>query len=241
MIGIYAITNPNGRVYIGQSKDISRRFREYKSGKDHGYRLQRRLNRSFKKHGIDKHEFDIIEFCTIEELNKRERHWQEFFNVLGEYGLNCKYQNSDDKPVEFSECTRKKMSESRKGVVPWNKGIPRTEEQKLEHSLKVKGKIPWNKGIKTGIEPPNKGKPMSEEQKHKLYLANKGRPAWNKGISSGLTPPNAKKVIDTETQEVFNSVREAADKYNINSGYLRGMLRGDKRNKTNLKYLDNNN
>ena len=29
MIGIYKITNPKGKVYIGQSIDINRRFNEY--------------------------------------------------------------------------------------------------------------------------------------------------------------------------------------------------------------------
>ncbi len=30
MIGIYKITNPEGKIYIGQSIDIDRRFKEYK-------------------------------------------------------------------------------------------------------------------------------------------------------------------------------------------------------------------
>lgn len=30
-VGLYAIISPSGKVYIGQSYNINRRFREYKS------------------------------------------------------------------------------------------------------------------------------------------------------------------------------------------------------------------
>ena len=46
--------------------------------------------------------------------------------------------------------SRKKMSEKAKGRVGWNKGIPRTEEEKLNLSKKMKGRTAWNKG-KVGI------------------------------------------------------------------------------------------
>jgi group I intron endonuclease len=46
----------------------------------------------------------------------------------------------------FSEETLTKMSEAKKGRVPWNKGIPMTEDQKLKLSESKKGSIPWNKG-----------------------------------------------------------------------------------------------
>ena len=53
----------------------------------------------------------------------------------------------------------------------WNKGMPRTEEEKALMSKNRKGK---------GGQ---KGKVISEEQKRKQSEAMKGRPAWNEGIS----------------------------------------------------------
>ena len=50
------------------------------------------------------------------------------------------------------------------GRIPWNKGIPKTEEE----LKKRKGSVPWNKGVKM--------KPHSEESKKKRSIAMKGKP-----------------------------------------------------------------
>lgn len=74
MIGIYKITNTeNGKCYIGQSRDIEARWQKhlsaYKSCPDW------ELYRAFKKYGISKFTFEIIEECQIKELNEREIYW----------------------------------------------------------------------------------------------------------------------------------------------------------------------
>ena len=74
MIGIYKITNTeNGKCYIGQSRDIEARWQKhlsaYKSSPDW------ELYRAFKKYGISKFTFEIVEECQIEELNEREIYW----------------------------------------------------------------------------------------------------------------------------------------------------------------------
>ena len=51
----------------------------------------------------------------------------------------------------------------------WNKGLPRTEEEKKLMSERRKGK--------GGV----RGKVISEEQRRKQSEAMKGKPAWNKG------------------------------------------------------------
>jgi hypothetical protein len=48
------------------------------------------------KYGIENHVFEIIELCEEKELNKRERFFQEKFNVL-EKGLNCKLTKTKDR------------------------------------------------------------------------------------------------------------------------------------------------
>ena len=74
MVGIYKITNTeNGKCYIGQSRDIKARWQKhlssYKSYPDW------ELYRAFKKYGISKFTFEIVEECQIEELNEREIYW----------------------------------------------------------------------------------------------------------------------------------------------------------------------
>lgn len=86
MIGIYKITNPNGKNYIGQSINIEKRFNQYKKLT---CKNQVILYRSLLKYGVENHIFEVIEECNIEILNERERYWQDFYNVI-EKGLNCK-------------------------------------------------------------------------------------------------------------------------------------------------------
>ena len=68
MIGIYKITSPSGKIYIGQSKNIEKRFKAYykKLGKN-----QPRLYRSFKKYGIKQHNFEIQEKCLFKQLKSK--------------------------------------------------------------------------------------------------------------------------------------------------------------------------
>ena len=62
MIGIYKITSPSGKVYIGQSRNIENRFLQYKNKH---CRFQFRLYNSFNKYGVENHVFEIIEECEI--------------------------------------------------------------------------------------------------------------------------------------------------------------------------------
>lgn len=110
MIGIYKITNPKDKVYIGQSKNIERRWVEY--NKLRRCKNQVKLYNSLQKHGPKNHTFEIIEECSIEQLNEREIYWGEHYGVLGENGLNLKIGDGRGK---CSEETKQKISKSNKG------------------------------------------------------------------------------------------------------------------------------
>ena len=64
---------------------------------------------------------------------------------------------------KHSEETKQKLKEKNKGQVPWNKGIPRTEEEKMKmrmsHKEWHKNNVVWNKGIP---RTPEEKKNMSE-------------------------------------------------------------------------------
>lgn len=111
MIGIYKIISPNGRIYIGQSRNIERRFYEYKNL--HNCRFQKKLFRSFIKYGIINHNFSVEKECLEENLNKEERFYQEYYNSI-EKGLNCFYTKTDEKPRIISEKYKKQISKTLK-------------------------------------------------------------------------------------------------------------------------------
>jgi len=135
MVGIYKITNPKGKIYIGQSINIEKRWeREY-------YTLQckdqPKIYNSLKKYGPENHIFEIIEKCLLDQLNERERYWQDYYNVLEE-GLNLKLTNTEDRNGKHSDETISKMKEYWRNYYKINngpnKGIKQSEETKLKKS-----------------------------------------------------------------------------------------------------------
>ena len=90
IIGIYKIINPKGKIYIGQSINIIRRFKEYKRM---NCSQQPKIFNSLKKYGSENHIFEIIEKCSIEQLNEREKHYKIYFNSISE-GLNCELNDN---------------------------------------------------------------------------------------------------------------------------------------------------
>jgi hypothetical protein len=84
IVGIYKITSPSGRIYIGQSTNIYNRFAAYKYC-DRDYNSLRNKNRkslitdSMRKYGRDAHIFEIIEVCEPSALNDREIFWIDHY------------------------------------------------------------------------------------------------------------------------------------------------------------------
>lgn len=148
LIGIYKIISPTERVYIGQSINIENRWKNYSRLYESG-RGQILLYNSFLKYGVENHTFEIVEECSKEDLNCRERYWQEFYTVLNG-GLNCILQECGKERRVLSEETLRKKSEASKGERNGMFG-------------------------RSGSLNPNYGKIMSEEDKSRLSVLMKGR------------------------------------------------------------------
>lgn len=206
MIGIYKITSPSGKIYIGQSIDIKKRFKQYKSL--YNSRKQIALHNSFKKYGIENHNFEVVEECNIDLLNERERYYQDFYDVL-KSGLNSKITTTNSKSGKLSKETILKMSKSLKGKKPWNKGI---------------------KGMFTG-------RTISEETKIKLKKANTGRfYSLETKMKIALNNPTSKIILDLNTGVFYYSIAELARYKKINPSTLFDQLTGRKGYKNNNNY-----
>ena len=145
MIGIYKITNPKGKIYIGQTIDFDRRVYQYKML---NCKEQPKLYNSLKKYGYDNHRFELIFQCFECYLTHWERYYQELYNSTENNNLNCFLVTTSDKTGRHSEETKLKMSKAAKGKkksvehiakLPQNqngyKGKKRSEETKLKQSL----------------------------------------------------------------------------------------------------------
>lgn len=86
MIGIYKITKKeNGKSYIGQSNDIERRFKEHQTK---GKESRIPLDIAIQKYGKDAFTYEIIQQCSLDELNERESYWIQYYNTV-KNGYNC--------------------------------------------------------------------------------------------------------------------------------------------------------
>lgn len=164
MVGIYKITSPTGKVYIGQSTKIEQRFQYYKNL---NCTQQVKLLRSLQKYKPENHNFEIIEECEKSRLNLRERYWQEQYDVLNkEKGLNLRYTKVDDRSGTMSEETKEKMSISKMGGKNTMHGKTHSEETKKKISEKRKGHKHSDETKKLYSQQ-RLGIPKSEEHKQK--------------------------------------------------------------------------
>lgn len=216
MIGIYKITSPSGRVYIGQSIDIEKRFKQYKNNLPKSQTL---LFRSFIKYGTINHTFEIIIECLESELNELERYYQDLYNCVGKNGLNCRLTNTNDKKGTLSDVTKNKISISHTGKV-------KTLEHKEKIRLKNIGRIPHNKGKKTH---PDIIKKLSLS--HLGYVT----PEFTK-LKMSINSKSAKVVLDIQNGVFYNSAKEVSKLYGINHNTLICKLTGKNKNNTNFIY-----
>ena len=232
-MGVYAIINPENKIYIGATTSFKRRFYQYKGLYE---KSQIKLYESFLKYGVDNHEFKIIEYCSEDMLNERERYWGEYYNCLDtKCGLNSVLPGYGDKKAIMSDDVKEKIGKAHKG-----KTI--SEEQRKAQSEKLKGrkqteehinkrKMFGEKNPAYGKEGYFKGKKHTDDTKKLLSEQRKG-----KGLLGENS--NAKKVIDTETGMIYGSAKEVSIKFNINYSTLKAWLQGVNKGKGRFKYVD---
>ena len=179
MKGIYKITSPSGRVYIGQSINIERRFRYYKSI---ACKEQIKIYNSLLKYGVNAHIFEVLELCETEELNNRERHYQDLYDSVAN-GLNLLYVKSEHFNGGHSEESKKKISDSLKGRIF-------TEEHKY----------------KIGLNNSRRG--MSAETKEKHRLGRLGKKASPETIEK----QRQSKLGSKRSEETKRKMSESAKK-----------------------------
>lgn len=125
MIGIYKITekeNPN-MFYIGKSNNIERRFKEHIQKSYAQSRIP--FDDYISKKGKDAFNYEILEECSLEELNQKEAYWIKklkakesgnkfdggLTNVIGENNPRAKLTEDDVKKIRKAYTEHKKQKE----------------------------------------------------------------------------------------------------------------------------------
>lgn len=198
MTGIYKIESPTGKVYIGQSIDIGRRFWQHQKRR---YNDQPKLELSLIKHGNEAHKFSVIHELPIDVSPDVITVYEQFcidqYDTAGIDLLNIKKIAGNRSPhspetrmkmsnshkgksqnigFKHSEETKRKMSISSMGQKAWNKGMPASEETRKKLSI---ARRKWEISEATGkkISEALKGRPKSEQHKERLRQANLGKKA----------------------------------------------------------------
>ena len=98
--GIYKIENNiNHKVYIGQSRNIERRWQRHKIA-DGDYTIHKAL----QKYGIENFTFSILEECDVNDLDEREIYWIEYFDSYHKgYNQTMGGQGASGRTVKLTE------------------------------------------------------------------------------------------------------------------------------------------
>lgn len=103
MVGIYKIENNiNHKIYIGQSKNIERRWKDHRSRIYYEANNNLPLYRAFRKYGIDNFSFKVVEQCLSEELDKKEKEYIQKFNSIAPNGYNVTPGGSSSYPQKLT-------------------------------------------------------------------------------------------------------------------------------------------
>lgn len=176
--GIYKIKSPTGRIYIGQSVNVGRRWEHHIQMRDKHKTTP--LYRSLIKYTPENHKFVLLEECEKDKLNEREMYYiKKYDSFDSEHGMNL--TKGGDSKVTFSKKTLEKMSKAKKGKpIPHLVGHKHSEETRSLLAELAKGNKNWlgknhTEETKAKIREKRKHQVISEESIKRGALARTGR------------------------------------------------------------------
>lgn len=193
--GIYIIKNlKNNKCYIGQSSNIYARWYNHKYCLRNNRHSNEHLQNAWNKYGENNFNFEILELCNEDVIDSREQYCiEKYSSIVDKNGYNL--DSGGNKNKHHSEETKNKIRKANTGKVA-------SDETRRKISI-------GRKGIMKGKDHPLYGKKISKEHAELLRKYAKSR--------YGDKCYQARKVICINTQEVFSTIEESAEKYK-NSG-----------------------
>ena len=150
--GIYKLTNTiNGKMYVGSSNDILKRFREHKKALRNNTHHSEHLQRAVNKYGISKFKTDIIRIVTKEEnIFLIEKEIIESYNSISrEFGYNMSLPNELGGVEHHSEDSKEKMRRMRyKSHNGTTEGYEEFRVKRMEYLERIKKRTRKHKGSK---------------------------------------------------------------------------------------------
>lgn len=242
--GIYMILNKaNAKCYIGQSEDVKRRVDAHERALRHNTHYNKHLQSAWNKYGADSFEFTMLEFCPEELLDEREVYYIETYNSFNN-GYNMNIGGSSNRGYKHTDESKQKMAESHPDVSGENNPM---YGHAVQEFMTQDGIKKWKHNISmavSGDKNPFYGKTHSDETRKKISVARKGKlvgesnPRYGQRLSKEQKEHlsdarklyieqnprfrylHSTKVYCLSTNELFDSIADAARKYSISGGNI---------------------
>ena len=203
MIGIYKITNKNnGKVYIGQSNNIERRFSQHKK------KREQNIDNYINVLGVEHFNFEILEQCQQKDLNYKEKEYIDLYNSQKD-GYNiipggfqpCKGENNG----------RAKLTEQ--DVIYIRKSYNQHKKQKEIYEI-FKDKITWSQfqAVWQGTSWTHVMPEVYTKENREWYIYNN-----SKGENSPGAILSNKEVLFYRKLYVNMSAKQIYNQYNLSS------------------------
>lgn len=189
--GIYSVTNTiNHKRYIGQSRDINRRWFDLKKLLRHNKHYNLEFQKEWNEYGESNYIFEILRLVTTQdERDYYEQYYIAYYHTTdSDSGYNIAGGGMGKMQI-ILDCTRKKISDHHHDV----SGVNNPFYGKA-HSEEVKQKILQN----------------SNYQNRKI----RGEDSWRCGITEDIAR-EIKEYFSVSENNKYGAVKKLAEKYGI--------------------------
>lgn len=149
--GIYTITSPSGKKYIGQAVNIRNRWSQHRYDLRNNKHPNAALQAAFNKYGLQGLTFAVVETCTVENLDTaetrylRESEWSSIYNIRKTVGMRGRPPGKPLSPEQKERlrkaCTGRVKSEAERALIgAAHKGKSVSAETRAKLSLSIKGR-----------------------------------------------------------------------------------------------------